>query len=146
MSRTLNGNLRGRAARTEMEDLHELHDSRLTAWQFLDVAEELSSIMGNEYDAWVDATPEIGFHDATIAKLLELKLQEENPVDEAQHIERDVDAMLASSAAVTRIPYPLASVRYPGPSNGKPVFLNRTINYDEGCGNDDMRDWLQGGK
>jgi hypothetical protein len=141
MSRSINGNLLGKAASSEMSDLRERiqHDAEqrekakhLTHDQFIDVCLELMDIMGlKEYYAWVDATPEKGFSDRAAEKLVALKslafeVEQEIASDTEWlgelHNTRDVATVIANQ---------LDSVRY--------VNLS-----DEGCGNDDLWNYARG--
>ena len=98
MSRTLAGNLTGRAARDEMADLRERiqHDAEqrekgkhLTFSQFDDVCWALADIMGlDEYLEWVDAQPSKGFEDLAAEMLVAFHSlawddDEPHPIEEA---------------------------------------------------------------
>jgi len=79
MSRSINGNLLGKAARDEMSDLRERiqHDAEakhLTKSQMMDVCQELADIMDpGEYERWYTLTPAAHFSDDAATKLIALK-------------------------------------------------------------------------
>ena len=83
MSRTLLGNLTGKAARDDAADMREFlaHDAEkrekvkhLTRGQVMDVCQELADIMEpGEYDRWWELTPAAHFGDSAAEKLIALK-------------------------------------------------------------------------
>lgn len=154
MSRTLNGNLTGKAARDEMADLRERiqHDAEqrekakhLTHDQFMDVCWALSDIMGmDEYLEWVDAQPEKGFNDRAAEMLValhSLAFDEPHPVEEATEIEVVIDGQLPYTRIFNAQLNKLNSgIRYP---ETKAVADAIAENYEAefGCGNDsDLHD------
>ena len=81
MSRSLNGNLIGAAARTNWQDIQERAEADRQAQaekklaQALDIAQEIRDTMTQEqYDAWWEAAPATRtFYDYTADTLLEIK-------------------------------------------------------------------------
>ena len=163
MSRTLAGNLIGKAAISELADLRERiqHDAEqrekakhLTFAQFDDVCWALSDIMGmDEYLEWVDAQPAKGFSDRAAEMLVALKSlvwdDDVHPVEEAVEIEQAIDAQLPYTRVFN--PYLNGSVRRQIGYGELMHDINdprycSEVDERDGCGNDsDLYDYARGG-
>src|SRR5436190_2150683 len=73
MSRSLNGNLRGRAAQTEAREFRESLVGDSSNWQ--EQAQKIADILGDEYQNWLSTTPDDneGLNQACADKLEELE-------------------------------------------------------------------------
>jgi hypothetical protein len=154
MSRTLSGNLTGKAAQTEMTEfrarLQEPSD-KLTHDQFMDVCWALSDIMRMDaYLEWVEAQPEEGFTDLLCKTLVDYMTEDEpHPIEEAVAIERVIDAQLPYTRVFN--PYLSGSVRYCSELDERKAQADAICEeyeaaHIDGCGTDsDLYDVARGG-
>ena len=87
MSRTLAGNLTGKAAQTALSEFREYLDetrpSTINKSHVMNICKQIHLLMGDNYLAWVESAPDdnAGFNAAAVAKLAELEAQEAQEIN-----------------------------------------------------------------